>query len=123
MSAFRTTPWSLVACRFYALWRHVGEQCVGTRTATKWSRGLHEGGRPLNKRLSSTSAPVGTYLSAFPTRSSPPSKMPVKVPRNENFAKLGAGYLFPVINQKKREFLAANPDAKLISLGPSPRTP
>jgi LL-diaminopimelate aminotransferase len=43
--------------------------------------------------------------------------MPVKVPRNENFAKLGAGYLFPVINQKKREFLAANPDAKLISLG------
>jgi LL-diaminopimelate aminotransferase len=49
--------------------------------------------------------------------------MPVKVPRNENFAKLGAGYLFPVINQKKREFLAANPDAKLISLGPSPRTP
>jgi hypothetical protein len=31
--------------------------------------------------------------------------------------RLSAGYLFPVINKKKQEFLAANPDAKLISLG------
>ena len=46
--------------------------------------------------------------------------MVLKVPRNENFTKLSAGYLFPVINQKKREFLATNPDAKLISLGPNP---
>ena len=45
------------------------------------------------------------------------SRMPVTCPRNENFAKLSAGYLFPVINKKKQEFLAANPGAKLISLG------
>ncbi|EKX45254.1 hypothetical protein GUITHDRAFT_152780 [Guillardia theta CCMP2712] len=43
--------------------------------------------------------------------------MPLKTPRNENFAKLTAGYLFPVINQKKKDYLAANPNASLISLG------
>lgn len=37
--------------------------------------------------------------------------------RNPNFAKLQAGYLFPEINRRKREYLAKNPDAKIISLG------
>ena len=39
------------------------------------------------------------------------------VKRNENFGKLQAGYLFPEINRRKKEFLAKNPDAKIISLG------
>ncbi len=39
------------------------------------------------------------------------------VKRNENFAKLPGGYLFPEINRRKAEFLKANPEAKLISLG------
>eukprot|EP00281_Chroomonas_sp_CCMP1168_P032327 CAMPEP_0206236452 /NCGR_PEP_ID=MMETSP0047_2-20121206/13726_1 /ASSEMBLY_ACC=CAM_ASM_000192 /TAXON_ID=195065 /ORGANISM="Chroomonas mesostigmatica_cf, Strain CCMP1168" /LENGTH=406 /DNA_ID=CAMNT_0053660795 /DNA_START=125 /DNA_END=1345 /DNA_ORIENTATION=- len=43
--------------------------------------------------------------------------MPTKCPRNENFGKLGAGYLFPVVAKKRREFAAAHPDAKVISLG------
>jgi LL-diaminopimelate aminotransferase len=43
--------------------------------------------------------------------------MPSKVPRNSNFGKLGAGYLFPVVAKKRREFAAAHPDAKVISLG------
>lgn len=37
--------------------------------------------------------------------------------RNPHLAKLNAGYLFPVINKYKKEFLAKNPQAKLISLG------
>lgn len=37
--------------------------------------------------------------------------------RNSNLAKLQTGYLFPLINQRKREFLTANPGASLISLG------
>lgn len=37
--------------------------------------------------------------------------------RNPSMAKLKASYLFPEINQRKRQFLAANPEASLISLG------
>ena len=36
---------------------------------------------------------------------------------NENFLKLQAGYLFPEISRRVREFQAKNPQAKIISLG------
>lgn len=36
---------------------------------------------------------------------------------NENFLKLQAGYLFPEIRRRTREFKAKNPDANVISLG------
>lgn len=39
------------------------------------------------------------------------------VKRNENFGKLQAGYLFRTIAEKKQAYTAANPTAKLISLG------
>lgn len=39
------------------------------------------------------------------------------VARNENFAKLQAGYLFPEIARRRKAYLDANPDAKIISLG------
>lgn len=39
------------------------------------------------------------------------------VKRNENFAKLQAGYLFPEINRRKKALLKKEPDAKIISLG------
>ena len=39
------------------------------------------------------------------------------VKRNKNFAKLQAGYLFPEINRKKKEYLEKNPNEKIISLG------
>lgn len=39
------------------------------------------------------------------------------VKRNENFEKLKAGYLFPEIGRRRNAYLAANPNAKLISLG------
>lgn len=39
------------------------------------------------------------------------------VKRNINMAKLVAGYLFPEINRRKREYLQKNPNAKIISLG------
>lgn len=41
----------------------------------------------------------------------------IRTPRNENFAKLSAGYLFPIIGKKRREYSAAHPDKKVISLG------
>ncbi|MDR2841600.1 MAG: LL-diaminopimelate aminotransferase [Spirochaetaceae bacterium] len=37
--------------------------------------------------------------------------------RNPNIAALKAGYLFPEIARRRREFAAAHPDAKIISLG------
>jgi LL-diaminopimelate aminotransferase len=41
-----------------------------------------------------------------------------KVERNPNFAKLQAGYLFPEIGRRSREYKADNPDARpMISLG------
>lgn len=39
------------------------------------------------------------------------------VQRNANFAKLQAGYLFPEIARRRNQYLAANPDAKIVSLG------
>ncbi len=39
------------------------------------------------------------------------------VQRNKNIAKLPAGYLFPVIAKKRREYQEKNPTAKIISLG------
>ncbi|UCG47893.1 MAG: LL-diaminopimelate aminotransferase [Phycisphaerales bacterium] len=36
---------------------------------------------------------------------------------NENFLRLQAGYLFPEIGRRRRAFAAANPDAKIISMG------
>ncbi len=37
--------------------------------------------------------------------------------RNINFTKLPANYLFPEINQRKKQFLQTHPEAQLISLG------
>ncbi len=37
--------------------------------------------------------------------------------RNPCLAALKAGYLFPEIARRKKEFAAAHPDAKIISLG------
>ncbi|XP_047945254.1 LL-diaminopimelate aminotransferase, chloroplastic-like [Salvia hispanica] len=39
------------------------------------------------------------------------------VARNENLAKLQAGYLFPEIARRRNAHIAKNPDAKVISLG------
>ena len=36
---------------------------------------------------------------------------------NDNYLKLKAGYLFPEIGRRVREFTTANPDAKVIRLG------
>lgn len=36
---------------------------------------------------------------------------------NENYLKLQAGYLFPEIGRRVREFTAANPDKKIIKMG------
>ncbi len=36
---------------------------------------------------------------------------------NENYLKLRAGYLFPEIGRRRRAFAAANPGAKIISMG------
>lgn len=44
--------------------------------------------------------------------------MSIKNCRNEHFSKLQAGYLFPIVGKKRREFIAANPDAPpVISCG------
>ena len=39
------------------------------------------------------------------------------ITRNKNIANLRAGYLFPEIAKRRREFAAAHPDVKVISLG------
>jgi hypothetical protein len=41
------------------------------------------------------------------------------VDRNENFAKLAGGYLFPEIGRRRNAYIAENPDmaGKIISLG------
>lgn len=43
--------------------------------------------------------------------------MATGVKRNENLAKLQAGYLFPEIARRRNAYLAENPDANIISLG------
>ena len=39
------------------------------------------------------------------------------VKRNSGFSNLTAGYLFPEVARRRREYLASHPDAKIISLG------
>jgi len=39
------------------------------------------------------------------------------IPRNQCIANIKAGYLFPEIAKRRREYQAAHPDAKIISLG------
>ena len=39
------------------------------------------------------------------------------IKRNQNFANLTAGYLFPEIARRRKEYQTSNPDAKIISLG------
>jgi len=39
------------------------------------------------------------------------------ISRNPNIANLKAGYLFPEVAKRRREYAAAHPDAKIISLG------
>ncbi|HAO31018.1 MAG TPA: LL-diaminopimelate aminotransferase, partial [Treponema sp.] len=39
------------------------------------------------------------------------------VERNEGFSNLAAGYLFPEVAKRRREYQAKHPDAKIISLG------
>lgn len=58
-------------------------------------------------------------VSAFApaSRSSPAALSMSGVTRNENFAKLQAGYLFPEIGKRRNAYLAEHPDAKIISLG------
>ena len=56
------------------------------------------------------------YLISKPLSNNLILKM-TSVKRNENFEKLKAGYLFPEIGRRRTAYLAANPNAKLISLG------
>lgn len=39
------------------------------------------------------------------------------IKKNSSFANLSAGYLFPEIAKRRREYAASHPDAKIISLG------
>ncbi|MBP3772960.1 MAG: LL-diaminopimelate aminotransferase, partial [Treponema sp.] len=39
------------------------------------------------------------------------------IKRNTGFANLTAGYLFPEIARRRREYAASHPEAKIISLG------
>ena len=41
----------------------------------------------------------------------------VNVPKNDNFSKLGASYLFRLVAEKRDAYKAANPDKRVISLG------
>lgn len=68
---------------------------------------------------------IGSRRSAISTKS--PSARSVSarrltpkasaVPRNENFGKLQAGYLFPEIGRRRNAYLEKNPGADIISLG------
>ena len=39
------------------------------------------------------------------------------IERNEGFSRLAAGYLFPEVAKRRREYQASHPDAQIISLG------
>lgn len=59
--------------------------------------------------LTSRRVPSTTNRYTTPTASA--------VPRNANFGKLQAGYLFPEIGRRRAAYLAEHPDADIISLG------
>ncbi len=63
------------------------------------------------------SAPMRGATRRRPATSRRCPSMSTSVPRNANFSKLQAGYLFPEIGRRRKAYLEANPDADLISLG------
>ncbi|CAM9161093.1 unnamed protein product [Scytosiphon promiscuus] len=67
---------------------------------------------PAPTARSTTSPRTATRMVATP------DKVSTGVKRNENFAKLKAGYLFPGIAKRRNAYLEANPDCRpIISLG------
>ena len=60
---------------------------------------------------------IDSFLFHFSKREQIMSLYSSKVIRNENFAKLQAGYLFPEIARRRKAYTDNNPDAKIISLG------
>lgn len=63
-------------------------------------------------QLSHANRSLSTPLAARPARFTASA-----VPRNHNFGKLQAGYLFPEIGRRRSAYLAEHPDANIISLG------
>jgi len=47
----------------------------------------------------------------------PNGKSTIRTQRNPNFSKLSAGYLFPIVGRKRKEYAEKHPDAKVISCG------
>lgn len=73
----------------------------------------------VNFPTSFTGVPIHRSSSSTPRRSLSSRTSPIAsaVPRNANFDKLQAGYLFPEIGRRRRAYLEANPGADIISLG------
>nr|QKY14834.1 Ll-diaminopimelate aminotransferase (DAPAT) [Polytomella parva] len=69
---------------------------------------------PVITRSSTSSTKRGVVVRSC---AKPETTFCAKVQRNENFAKLRAGYLFPEIARRRRAHQEKNPDARIISLG------
>jgi len=102
---------------------HLGAVAPGTREAYEAQAFAHAGGhyptwanvydRPAAEAAPAAEAKKAAAAPAPRTK----GKGTVSCPRNNNFASMAGGYLFPEIGRKKKAFAAANPTAKLVSLG------
>ncbi|KAA8495330.1 LL-diaminopimelate aminotransferase, chloroplastic [Porphyridium purpureum] len=72
----------------------------------------------VNARCQTAARPItGPISHRRASRGAGVVNMVTGVKRNANMGKLQAGYLFPEIAKRRNAFQAANPDAKIISLG------
>ncbi|EPS64827.1 hypothetical protein M569_09950 [Genlisea aurea] len=60
---------------------------------------------------------VGVFVKCVASPPAQETAYKTKVSRNQNMAKLQAGYLFPEIARRRNAHMMKNPDAKVISLG------
>ncbi|KAL1534465.1 LL-diaminopimelate aminotransferase [Salvia divinorum] len=93
-------------------------QNVSTSLSASTSTFLsHNNLKSLRPSHVSVAGRMSAVVKCVATPSAEKTAYKTDVARNENLAKLQAGYLFPEIARRRNAHIAKNPDAKVISLG------
>ncbi|XP_042010446.1 LL-diaminopimelate aminotransferase, chloroplastic-like [Salvia splendens] len=93
-------------------------QNVSTSLSASTSTFLaHNNLKSLKPSHVSVAGRLSAVVKCVATPSAEKTAYNTNVARNENLAKLQAGYLFPEIARRRNAHIAKNPDAKVISLG------
>ncbi|CAN4099123.1 unnamed protein product [Withania somnifera] len=93
------------------------QQSVSTSISSSTSTFLGQNKLPFRNRNVSMPGRTSGIVRCVAAPSTEKTSYKTKVSRNENLAKLQAGYLFPEIARRRSAHMLKHPDAQIISLG------